>query len=57
MGGLRLVEDDYAWMTEQVLAAARRWSQGRVVSCLEGGYKLGALARSVAAHVRTLIET
>ena len=56
MGGMRLVEADYAWMTEQVMAVARRWSQGRVVSCLEGGYNLSALARSVAAHVRTLIE-
>ena len=31
-------------------------AQGRIVSCLEGGYNLSALARSVAAHVRTLIE-
>ena len=54
MGGLGLVEADYAWMTEQVVAVARRWSQGRVVSCLEGGYNLSALARSVAAHLRVL---
>lgn len=57
MGGMRLVEADYAWITEQLIAVARRWSQGRIVSCLEGGYNLSALARSVAAHVRTLIET
>lgn len=54
MGGLGLVEADYAWITQQVMAVARRWSQGRVVSCLEGGYALSALARSVAAHVRVL---
>jgi acetoin utilization deacetylase AcuC-like enzyme len=56
MGGMNLVEADYAWMTQQIMAVADRWCQGRIVSCLEGGYKLGALARSVAAHVRTLIE-
>jgi acetoin utilization deacetylase AcuC-like enzyme len=37
-----------------VMAVARRWSQGRVVSCLEGGYNLSALGRSVVAHVKTL---
>jgi len=56
MGGMNLVEADYAWMTQQIMAVADRWCEGRIVSCLEGGYKLGALARSVAAHVRTLIE-
>jgi acetoin utilization deacetylase AcuC-like enzyme len=35
---------------------ARVHAKGRIVSCLEGGYNLSALARSVAAHVRTLIE-
>ncbi len=57
MGGLGLVEADYAWMTLRVMEVAKRWSKGRIVSCLEGGYNLSALARSVAAHVRTLIET
>jgi acetoin utilization deacetylase AcuC-like enzyme len=54
MGGLGMVEADYAWITEQIMAVARRWSQGRVVSCLEGGYNLSALARSVAAHLRVM---
>ena len=54
MGGLGLVEADYAWITRQVMVVAQRWSQGRVVSCLEGGYHLPALARSVAAHVKVL---
>jgi acetoin utilization deacetylase AcuC-like enzyme len=57
MGGLGLVEADYAWITARVMEVAQRWSKGRIVSCLEGGYNLSALARSVAAHVRTLIET
>ncbi len=49
-----LVEDDYAWITKQLLGVAERHAQGRVVSCLEGGYSLDALARSVVAHVRVL---
>jgi acetoin utilization deacetylase AcuC-like enzyme len=56
MGGLGLVEADYAWITAKIMDVARKHCQGRIVSCLEGGYNLSALARSVAAHVRTLIE-
>ncbi len=55
MGNLALVEADYEWVTQQLMAVARRHCQGRVVSCLEGGYALSALARSVAAHVKVLI--
>ena len=54
LGQLGLVEADYAWMTEQIKAVAARHANGRIVSCLEGGYNLGALARSVAAHLRVL---
>jgi acetoin utilization deacetylase AcuC-like enzyme len=54
LGQLGLVEDDYAWITRQLVALAQRHAQGRIVSCLEGGYHLGALARSVAAHLRVL---
>lgn len=54
VGGMALVEADYAWVTEQLMAVARKWSQGRIVSCLEGGYNLSALSRSVAAHLRAL---
>jgi acetoin utilization deacetylase AcuC-like enzyme len=54
LGQMGLVEDDYAWITQQLLAVANAHAQGRVVSCLEGGYALGALARSVAAHVRVM---
>jgi acetoin utilization deacetylase AcuC-like enzyme len=49
-----LVEADYAWITRQLVELADRHAQGRLVSCLEGGYHLGALARSVAAHLRVL---
>lgn len=54
MGGLRWVEEDYAWITRELIAVAERHCGGRVVSCLEGGYHLFHLARSVAAHVRQL---
>jgi acetoin utilization deacetylase AcuC-like enzyme len=54
LGQMGLVEDDYAWITQQLVAVAQRHAQGRIVSCLEGGYHLGALARSVAAHLRVL---
>ena len=54
LGRMGLVEADYEWITGKLLDVARRHAQGRVVSCLEGGYNLGALARSAAAHVRAL---
>ncbi len=54
LGQLGLVEADYAWITRELVAVAQRHAQGRIVSCLEGGYHLGALGRSVAAHVRAL---
>jgi acetoin utilization deacetylase AcuC-like enzyme len=54
MAGLRWVEDDYAWITARLMEVAERHCEGRVVSCLEGGYNLFHLARSVAAHVREL---
>ena len=56
LGQLGLVEADYAWITQQIMALAARHAQGRIVSCLEGGYNLGALARSVAAHLRVLAD-
>lgn len=55
MGNLGLVESDYAWVTQQLMKVAEKHCQGRVISCLEGGYVLSPLARSVAAHVRVLI--
>jgi acetoin utilization deacetylase AcuC-like enzyme len=56
LGQLGLVEDDYAWITRELKALADRHAGGRIVSCLEGGYNLGALARSVAAHLKVLAE-
>jgi len=54
LGQLGLVEADYEWITLRIKAMAERHSKGRIVSCLEGGYNLSALARSVAAHLRVL---
>jgi acetoin utilization deacetylase AcuC-like enzyme len=56
LGQLGLVEADYEWITQRIKAVAERHAQGRIVSCLEGGYNLSALARSVAAHLRVLAE-
>ena len=55
MGNLAFVEADYEWVTRQIMQVAARHCQGRVISCLEGGYVLSPLARSAAAHVKVLI--
>jgi acetoin utilization deacetylase AcuC-like enzyme len=54
MASLGLVENDYAWVTRQIMDVAGRHAQGRLVSTLEGGYNLPALARSVRAHILEL---
>jgi acetoin utilization deacetylase AcuC-like enzyme len=56
LGQLRLNEQDFAWITERVRGVAQRHAQGRIVSMLEGGYNLDALATSVEAHVRVLAD-
>jgi acetoin utilization deacetylase AcuC-like enzyme len=56
LGGLALTVDDFAWVTDAILALAQRHTGGRVVSLLEGGYDLDALAASTAAHVRRLLQ-
>lgn len=56
LGQLGLVEADYAWITQQLRDVAQRHARGRIVSCLEGGYNLDALGRSVEAHVRALAD-
>ena len=54
LGQLSLNEQDFAWITERIKHVANRHAKGRIVSSLEGGYSLGALGRSVEAHVRVL---
>lgn len=54
IGQMDLLEADYAWITRQIKEVARLHAGGRIVSCLEGGYNLPALGRSVVAHLRVL---
>ena len=56
LGQMGLVEADYDWITRRLMDLAARHSQGRIVSCLEGGYALSALGRSVVAHLRVLAD-
>ena len=56
LADIRLGQDDYVWITEQLVAVARRHADGRLVSTLEGGYDLAALAASASAHVTALME-
>jgi acetoin utilization deacetylase AcuC-like enzyme len=53
---IRLETEDFAWITDELLAVAARHCDGRVVSMLEGGYDLEALAASAAVHVRCLMN-
>jgi acetoin utilization deacetylase AcuC-like enzyme len=55
IGGLGLETDDFVTLTQTVLDVASAHTGGRLVSCLEGGYHLAALAESVAAHLETLL--
>jgi len=56
MAMLRLVDGDYAWVTERVKEVAERHAGGRMVSMLEGGYALSALGRSAVQHLRVLAD-
>jgi acetoin utilization deacetylase AcuC-like enzyme len=56
MSQLCLTEDDYAWVTRVLHAVAAEHADGRIVSVLEGGYDLSALARSVRAHLDVLLS-
>ena len=56
LGQMGLVEADYVYITQRLMEVADAHAKGRVVSSLEGGYNLSALARSVSAHVKTLAQ-
>jgi acetoin utilization deacetylase AcuC-like enzyme len=56
LANLRLTEDDFIWITGRICDVAEASAGGRLVSTLEGGYDLGALAASVAAHVEVLMD-
>jgi acetoin utilization deacetylase AcuC-like enzyme len=56
LANLNLAEEDFAWVTQKIMEIADRRAEGRVVSVLEGGYDLRALANSAAAHVVALMR-
>jgi len=56
LANLFLLDEDFAWITTQLMDIADRHCQGRIVSMLEGGYSLSALGRSAAEHVKVLME-
>lgn len=56
LASLNLREADFSWATSRLMEVADRHAGGRVVSVLEGGYDLDALAKSTAAHVSALME-
>ncbi len=56
LGGLQFSDDDYHWITQELMAVADESASGRVVSVLEGGYSLEGLASASAAHVRALMR-
>src|SRR3954447_9580439 len=55
MAFLRLVEADYAWVTQKMSSLAAEFGKGRIVSMLEGGYELDVLGRCAAAHLEYLL--
>ncbi|MFO6419656.1 histone deacetylase family protein [Hylemonella sp. W303a] len=55
LGGLQFTDEDYLWITRELMQVADETAQGRVVSVLEGGYSLEGLASGTAAHVRALM--
>ncbi|HEY2528336.1 MAG TPA: histone deacetylase family protein [Xanthobacteraceae bacterium] len=56
LANINLDEEDFAWVTQKLMEVADQYSDGRIVSLLEGGYDLEALGNSVAAHVLTLMR-
>lgn len=57
LANLKLEVDDFAWMTEYIVEQSRMMCEGRIVSCLEGGYHLQYLADSAVAHITRLTES
>ncbi|MFY0639481.1 MAG: histone deacetylase family protein [Bermanella sp.] len=56
MGELDLIDDDFSWLTKLTMSLAKDHSQGRIISMLEGGYNLEALANSAHAHIQALLN-
>lgn len=56
LAGFALGDNDFVWITQQLMSVADKSADGRIVSMLEGGYSLPALARSATAHIRELMK-
>jgi len=56
LGGLTFEDDDYAWVTNQLVTLSKQLNCHGIVSMLEGGYVSGALGRSCVAHIKELAE-
>ena len=56
LASLNFSDEDYDWITHKILSVAAEYCEGRVVSSLEGGYNLSALASSAAIHVKALLK-
>ena len=57
VGGMKVTEDGFRRLTASAVNAANRWSEGRLLSFLEGGFELEALAKSARIHVEELTKT
>jgi len=56
LGGIKLTEDDYAFVTQKICEVANKVAKGRVISTLEGGYNVKALTASVKSHVKAMVN-
>lgn len=56
LGGINLNESSFAWMTNCLMEKAEKYCANRIISLLEGGYNLNALAMSIDAHFKTLLQ-
>jgi acetoin utilization deacetylase AcuC-like enzyme len=56
LGDIHLTEDDFTWITNLIVSLANEHCDGRIISTLEGGYNLDALAKSTAAHLQALTQ-
>lgn len=56
MAQFLLIDADYVWVTQQLIALAEKYAEGRMVSVLEGGYELMSLGRCVTAHIQVLSD-
>jgi len=57
LASIQLEKDDYQWLTQQIVDIAKVCCEGKIISVLEGGYNLYALAECVSAHIAVLMKS